>query len=271
MKRRKSFLVAIICLVLGFTATIAMAQQATDDLAALDAESGANLVVTSVSGPAKAILGETIAVTCNVKNLGDAASGAYNVGLYLSANKTIDPATDRLLKNVTIATALAPGNSRRITAKMVVPTNGLSGNYYYGAVVASSSKASSKQGEIVRYTADDNDTVTDHKTGLVWQKADDGGYRDWADANQYCEDLVLGGNADWRLPRMDELLTIVDYSRTRPAIDPLFVCRSYNYWSGSTYADGADGAWGIYFGNGVAYWNYKTYSYYVRCARGGPW
>ena len=67
----------------------------------------AKLVVTSVSGPATAILNKSISVAFTVKNQGDAASGAYNVGLYLSADKTIVPATDRLLKNVTIAASLA--------------------------------------------------------------------------------------------------------------------------------------------------------------------
>ncbi len=60
-------------------------------------------------------------------------------------------------------------------------------------------------------------------------------YRNWADAKQYCEDLVLGGYDDWRLPNIDELETIIDYSRFDPAIDPVFNCRSGNYWSSSTY------------------------------------
>jgi hypothetical protein len=43
-------------------------------------------------------------------------------------------------------------------------------------------------------------------TGLT--KGNDGVSRNWYDAAQYCEDLVLGGHDDWRLPRIDELKTI---------------------------------------------------------------
>ena len=271
MKRQKSFPVVIICLILGLTATIAQAQQSVEDLAVLDAAAGANLVVTAVSGPTTAILNETISVTYTVKNLGDAASGAYNVGLYLSTNKTISPANDRLLKTVTFAAGLAPGKNKQTTTKIVVPINGLSGNYYYGAVVASSKKASSKQVAIVRYTADDNDTVTDHKTGLGWQKADDGVARDFADATQYCTDLVLGGNADWRLPLLDELQTIVDYTRYSPAIDPLFTCESNAYWTSSHFAGTPAYVWYVICGNGYANWNSMSTVNAVRCVRGVPW
>ncbi len=233
---------------------------------------GANLVVTSVSGPATAIHNQTISVTYKVKNQGDVASGSYQVGLYLSTDNKIDPATDRLLGNVTVSTGLAPGQSKKTTSKVLVPINGLSGKYYYGAVVASSKKASSKQVYLVRYSlADNNDTVTDHKTGLIWQTADDGQARNWADANQYCVDLVLGGKADWRLPRIDELQTIMDYSRSHPAIDPVFECRSTSYWS-SSYRRLQPG---LRVARGFRLWQrdgtIRPTSYYVRCVRGGSW
>jgi hypothetical protein len=76
------------------------------------------------------------------------------------------------------------------------------------------------------YVDNKNGTVTDTRTGLVWQQADDGVARTWADAGPYCENLVLGGYGDWRLPRIDELETLVDYSRYDPAIYPVFSDRS---------------------------------------------
>lgn len=85
------------------------------------------------------------------------------------------------------------------------------------------------------YTANGNGTVTDTVTGLTWQQADDGVYRNWEQALSYCEDLGLGGKDDWRLPNALELQSLVDYSRYDPSIDPVFECRSYGYWSGSTY------------------------------------
>lgn len=199
MKAQKSFLIVVICLFVGFIATISLAQETQDEFPPEEVGAGAKLVVTSVSGPTKAYLNQTKTVTYNVQNQGDAASGAYQVGLYLSKDKTIDPATDRILKNVTFSTGLAPGQSKTKTTEIIIPNyhvNGLSGKYYFGVVVASSNMASLKQVSIIHYTADDNDTATDHKTGLVWQKADDGTPRQWTVANQYCEDLVLGGKTD---------------------------------------------------------------------------
>lgn len=272
MRTQNSFLISVICLFLGFITTISLAQQAPDEFLTGEAGAGASLVVTSVSGPATAIHNQTISVTFTVKNQGSVASGFYKVGLYLSTDNKIDPAEDRLVDKVTFSTGLAPGQSRKTTTKVLVPINGLSGNYYYGAVVASSKKASSKQVSLVRYSlADDNNTVTDHKTGLVWQRADDGQQRNWGDASQYCGDLVLGGYEDWGLPRMDELQTILDYSRFDPTINPVFDCLSNFYWSGSSLPGGLYNAWLVSFYDGDVGWGGKTNNFsYIRCARGGP-
>ena len=240
MRAQKSFLIPVISLFLGLIAAISLAQQAPAKFLTGVVGAGANLVVTSVSGLATAFFNQTISVIYTVKNQGDAASGAYEVALYLSRDKTIDPANDPLLKNVTFSTGLAPGQSKKIASKVVIPNyqvNGLSGNYYYGAVVANSNTISSKQVSIVRYSlTDNNETVTDHKTGLIWQRADDGQTRNWEEANQYCKDLALGGYADWQLPTIEELFPLADRSKFNPAIDPVFDSRSGDYWSSSTTA-----------------------------------
>ncbi|MSP92851.1 MAG: DUF1566 domain-containing protein, partial [Myxococcales bacterium] len=67
-------------------------------------------------------------------------------------------------------------------------------------------------------------TVTDTKTQFVWQRSpptnggptSDGRY-DWQGALKYCDDLVLAGADDWRLPTIVELLSIVDYGKSSPA------------------------------------------------------
>ncbi|MEW6427693.1 MAG: DUF1566 domain-containing protein [Thermodesulfobacteriota bacterium] len=48
----------------------------------------------------------------------------------------------------------------------------------------------------------------------------------------------FGGFADWRLPGREELRSIVDYRRSRPAVDPVFFAGtdSSPYWSGDLYA-----------------------------------
>ncbi|MBN2034530.1 MAG: DUF1566 domain-containing protein [Deltaproteobacteria bacterium] len=113
--------------------------------------------------------------------------------------------------------------------------------------------------------------VTNLNTGLMWQQADDGVSRDWYQAVAYCEDLDLGGHSDWRLPSRMELVSIVDYGRYDPAINPVFSAQSSLYWSDSTEADDADFAWYVSFYYGDAYYGeYKSYTNYVRCVRGGP-
>ncbi len=69
------------------------------------------------------------------------------------------------------------------------------------------------------YTDQGNGTVKDNVTGLVWQKAVAATQAyDWADALTYCQGLTLAG-LTWRLPTRIELLSLVDFTRTSPAID----------------------------------------------------
>ena len=70
-------------------------------------------------------------------------------------------------------------------------------------------------------------TITDKATGLMWQQADDGQSRDWENALSYAENLTLAGYSDWRLPNAKELQSLVDYTRcpsysNSTTINPLF-------------------------------------------------
>ena len=125
------------------------------------------------------------------------------------------------------------------------------------------------------FTRDDaNGIVTDNQTHLQWQDdySDNGEavkYASWTDAIGYCEALSLDG-VEWRLPNKKELLSIVDYSVVNPSISSVFQKKaSDGYWSSTSYAVSA-GAWYVHFNYGNASNNNKTtYSYYVRCVRGG--
>lgn len=76
--------------------------------------------------------------------------------------------------------------------------------------------------------SDNNDgTISDLATGLMWQQADSSEDLNWESALDYCQDLSLVGHEDWRLPNAKELQSIVDYSRSpdatgSAAIDPIF-------------------------------------------------
>jgi hypothetical protein len=122
--------------------------------------------------------------------------------------------------------------------------------------------------------SDDGLTVTDLNTGLIWQQSY-ASEMNWDEAVTYCEDMNLGGFWDWRLPSRMELVTILDYGRRFPAINPAFsslsvISADNFYWSSSTQPFPSGGAWYVEFGEGSVGAIPKDYTHYVRCVRGEP-
>jgi hypothetical protein len=115
-----------------------------------------------------------------------------------------------------------------------------------------------------------NGTVTDLRTGLIWQQAEIGEMT-WTQALTYCQNLSLGGFNDWRLPNCIELQSIVDFSKRYPAIDTrafpgaLPAC----YWSSTPYALHSGIAWLVDFNDGIVSYGLKSSYYFVRAVRGG--
>ena len=113
-------------------------------------------------------------------------------------------------------------------------------------------------------------TVTDQVSGLMWQKEDDDVPRIWVNAISYCEMLHLGGYDDWRLPKIKELITIIDEETFNPAVDVVFPNTNMDYYWTSTLREGSPSeAWPIQFSDGSIpnYTHYKTNKHYVRCVR----
>ena len=140
-------------------------------------------------------------------------------------------------------------------------------------------------GLIPNYTRDnEEEIVTDHVTGLMWQdddavvsvpkpwviqtNYDAGDYNNTTGdtAMTYCAELVMGGYEDWRLPTQTELIGIVDYGRYNPAINVAFVnTDSYFYWSSTS---NVNNAWIVYFGSGSQSSMNKNTTYsFLRCVR----
>ncbi len=133
--------------------------------------------------------------------------------------------------------------------------------------------------------------VTDHLTGLQWQNEypnnnGEVAKKSWVTqanwnaynyddtsgdtATTYCQNLELGGYSDWRLPSVDELLSILDNGKYDPIISNIFKkTTSENYWSSTSFASDTYYAWVVDFYSGYTYYYYKRYSYYVRCVRAG--
>ncbi len=131
-----------------------------------------------------------------------------------------------------------------------------------------------------------NGTVTDLTTNLMWQQCSAGqsvpgcagtaATYTWdsgtPSALSYCQNLTLGGYSDWRMPKIKELQSIVDMTKSSGAtINTTYFpnTQSSDYWSSTTYAPNTSGAWIVNFSQGYTNGDYKTNASYVRCVRGG--
>ncbi|MFH0730221.1 MAG: DUF1566 domain-containing protein [Pseudomonadota bacterium] len=110
-------------------------------------------------------------------------------------------------------------------------------------------------------------TVSDTKSGLMWQQIPE--EMAWNGALSYCENLQLSGYDDWRLPNINELRSLVDYSVIDPTIDIVAFPHTRSYcWSSTVYNSGDPV--GIYFSFGYEFTTNKDYDYLqVLAVRGG--
>jgi len=98
--------------------------------------------------------------------------------------------------------------------------------------------------------------VTDSKTGLMWQKDDDGKSRHGPEARQYARSLELAGHSDWRLPSEEELLSLWENAGSRKEIrERCFPgMRSSTYYYSDTYVGGKTESW-MSFDDGRRYFS----------------
>ena len=100
-----------------------------------------------------------------------------------------------------------------------------------------------------------NDAVLDKKTGLVWEKSPQTTSARWSVARRTCAEKSVGGQKDWRLPSLEELASLVDYSVGPPSLalppgHPFLSVQSAVYWSSTRPGDDPKGSWGVHFGLG---------------------
>jgi hypothetical protein len=108
----------------------------------------------------------------------------------------------------------------------------------------------------------------DPETGLEWQ-CDRVGPMTWHEAMEYANGLTLEGKRDWRLPRAQELETLLDRTRYRPVIREEVPFRDLlSYWSSTTFARQTRNAWIVMFDGAYVLSYYKSNAYFVRCVRG---
>lgn len=117
-------------------------------------------------------------------------------------------------------------------------------------------------GNVFSYTDNGNGTITDHVTGLIWQRTPDSASLSWQQAVDYCDSLTLGNQSDWRTPNVKELFSISDFSQGWPYLNTTYfdlsgteVSKAEQYWSndyyaGSTVEGGTAAAFGVNHGTG---------------------
>jgi hypothetical protein len=135
-------------------------------------------------------------------------------------------------------------------------------------------------------------TVTDNRTGLMWEKlGDDGSVHDvddqisWADSFAKITTLntapCFAGHCDWRMPNVFELQSLVSYGTSDPAVRPPFgtdcmesctvtecdCTQSTNYWSATSLQGTPSWAWTVHFNNGSVAPVSKADSSFIRAVR----
>lgn len=120
-----------------------------------------------------------------------------------------------------------------------------------------------------RFTDNEDGTVTDHLTDLVWLlDADRFGEVTWEQALEKAKFLAAGGHGltdgskagDWRLPNIRELRSLLDYSAVAPMIpeeNPFENVQNAIYWTSTTLASAPTLAWMTTLGIGPAVFDLK--------------
>ena len=142
-----------------------------------------------------------------------------------------------------------------------------------------------------RFTDNNDGTVTDNLTGLIWLKNANAnnGRMTWNAALDFANNLRSGNYGlsdgsqagDWRLPNRFELRSLLDLQYYDPALsntagteqwqegEPFTNVQSYYYWSSTTNSDGPSNAWVVLLGYGSVEFDSKRDSDYVWPVRGG--
>lgn len=143
-----------------------------------------------------------------------------------------------------------------------------------------------------RFTDNENGTVTDNLTRLIWLKKGDCTYffsgdfnlknaRTWTKAltaanslsNNYCGLHDGSAAGDWRLPNIKELLSLIDYQNDRPTLPtghPFTGVYDNSFWSSTTSMYNKTQAWRVSFEFGdVNQYTNKSSEYSVIAVRGG--
>ncbi|UMB59650.1 DUF1566 domain-containing protein [Lutibacter sp. A80] len=125
------------------------------------------------------------------------------------------------------------------------------GDRFYGQ------DANYQKGATMSFKDNNDGTITDNNTGLMWEQIPTTDEFTWEEAKEYCENLELGGYDDWRLPSLKELYSVADFGKGWPYIDTDYfalasgeISKDEQFWSSNLYVGvtvegGSNAAFGV--------------------------
>lgn len=140
-------------------------------------------------------------------------------------------------------------------------------------IIATIMAAGLLNAQMVRDNA--KEVVYDNVKGLTWQDnaVVETQTMDWGDAAAYCQDLDHAGAEDWRLPRLEELMDLIDRDNVEVNINPAFEYTSkvngLVYWSSTIDPDDFSGAYGVSYVAATDLYQEFDQLENVRCVRAG--
>lgn len=123
-------------------------------------------------------------------------------------------------------------------------------------------------GDSAVYRDNGNGTVSDLKTGFIWQQTDDRAPRKWEDAKDYCKALTLGGLSPWRMPELKELETVAEFGRSQYVMNTVFKYQHANYWTATLSSQDPSKASTIGFSDSDSMAHSKEQPHFIRCILG---
>jgi hypothetical protein len=125
-----------------------------------------------------------------------------------------------------------------------------------------------------RFIDNEDGTVTDALTGLIWTQGPNTSTGTWQEALTYANELDYAGQTDWRLPSRSEMRSLISYetitNHYRLASGFSTTVPDGEYWTSSTYAPSTGQAWLVVIETGHSYYESKTAANnYMWAVRGG--
>ncbi len=138
-------------------------------------------------------------------------------------------------------------------------------------------KIANNKTRFIEKTLDGDDVVIDRATGLMWPKDNSlaGGRSNsatgWISQIIYANGLDFAGFTDWRMPNINELISIINWSQFNPAISnpPFINTISALLWSSTKHTDLIHYFWCLGASEGKIEYYDRNDLHRIKCVRGG--